>query len=70
MALSNEESDILDELLQIYDEQYITYKKIGDIQIGIKQDDKLIAGLSATLTTCRIYIPRKFLLMKRIDVKD
>ena len=40
--------------LSNYDETYITYKMEGNIQIGIEEDGKVVAGLDACITTFKI----------------
>ena len=49
----NQISDIEDQL-SAFDENYISYKIDGSIQIGIEKDGKLIAGLDACITAFRI----------------
>lgn len=40
--------------LEKYDENYITYKMDGNIQIGVEDNGKLIAGLDACITAFKI----------------
>ncbi len=40
--------------LEAYDENYITYKMDGNIQIGVEDNGKLIAGLDACITAFKI----------------
>ena len=40
--------------LSLFDENYITYKMDGRIQIGVEEDGRLIAGLDACITAFRI----------------
>lgn len=40
--------------LEAYDENYITYKMDGNIQIGVEDNGKLIAGLDACITVFKI----------------
>ncbi|MBQ9580310.1 MAG: GNAT family N-acetyltransferase [Lachnospiraceae bacterium] len=40
--------------LEEYDENYITYKMDGNIQIGVEDNGKLIAGLDACITAFKI----------------
>ena len=43
--LNEEQVDEIETRLETYDENYITYKMNGSIQIGMEDDGKLIAGL-------------------------
>lgn len=52
--LTNDQVEDIEERLAAYDENYITYKMEGGIQIGIKEDGKLIAGLDACMTAFKI----------------
>ena len=52
--LNEEQVEDIEERLSTYDEQYITYKMDGCIQIGIEEDGKLIAGLDACITAFKI----------------
>jgi ribosomal protein S18 acetylase RimI-like enzyme len=52
--LTNDQVEDIEERLSAYDENYITYKMEGSIQIGIKEDGKLIAGLDACMTAFKI----------------
>ena len=54
IELTEEQVDDIEERLSTYDEQYITYKMDGCIQIGIEEDGKLIAGLDACITAFKI----------------
>lgn len=59
--LSGTEPDHLDEMLRLYDRTYITYEMNGQISIGIKVDNKLIAGINACMTAFKIlYISTVF----------
>ena len=40
--------------LEAYDENYITYKMDGNIQIGVEDNGKLIAGLDVCITVFKI----------------
>ncbi len=40
--------------LEEYDENYITFKMDGNIQIGVEDNGKLIAGLDACITAFKI----------------
>ena len=44
----------IEEKLSAFDENYITYKLNGNIQIGIEEDGKIIAGLDAVVTAFKI----------------
>ena len=54
IELTEEQGEDIEERLSTYDEQYITYKMDGCIQIGIEEDGKLIAGLDACITAFKI----------------
>ena len=54
IELTEEQVEDIEERLSTYDEQYITYKMDGCIQIGIEEDGKLIAGLEACITAFKI----------------
>ena len=40
--------------LSAFDENYITYKMNGSIQIGIEEDGRIVAGLDACITAFKI----------------
>jgi GNAT superfamily N-acetyltransferase len=52
--LSEEQLEFIEDRLSAFDEQYITYKLDGSIQIGIEEDGKLVAGLDACMTAFKI----------------
>ncbi len=52
--LTDEQAEEIDERLEAFDEQYITYRMDGCIQIGIEEDGKLVAGLDACVTAFKI----------------
>ena len=52
--LAEEQVDYFENKLDEYDENYISYKLDGRIQIGIVEDDKVIAGLDACMTAFKI----------------
>ena len=52
--LNEEQVEYIDAQLSAFDENYITYKMDGCIQIGIEDDGKLIAGLDAVITAFKI----------------
>ena len=52
--LNETQVEIIENKLCTYDETYITYKMNGQIQLGIVEDGKLIAGLDACVTCFKI----------------
>ena len=52
--LSEEQVEDIETRLSSFDENYITYKMDGCIQIGVEVNGRLIAGLDACITTFRI----------------
>ena len=52
--LNEQQVETIEEKLSDYDESYITYRLQGNIQIGIEEDGKLIAGLDACMTAFKI----------------
>ena len=52
--LNEEQVEDIESRLSSYDENYITYKMDGCIQIGVEDDGKLIAGLDACITAFKI----------------
>ena len=52
--LNQEQVEDIEERLEDFDESYITYKMDGEIQIGIEDDGKLVAGLNAYITNFKI----------------
>ena len=52
--LSEEQIEKIENQLSAYDEQYITYRLEGNIQIGIEKEGKIIAGLDACMTAFKI----------------
>ena len=52
--LNEAQLEHIEDQLSAFDEQYITYKLDGSIQIGIEEDGKLIAGLDACMTAFKI----------------
>lgn len=52
--LTEEQVEDIEERLEDFDESYITYKMDGEIQIGIEDDGKLVAGLDACITNFKI----------------
>ncbi len=54
VTLTKEQVEDIEERLSVFDENYINYKMNGCIQIGIEEDQKLIAGLDACITAFKI----------------
>lgn len=52
--LTEDKVDYIEDKLYEYDEAYISYKLNGRIQIGIEDDDKVVAGLDACMTAFKI----------------
>ena len=52
--LNEEQVEDIEERLEDFDESYITYKMDGEIQIGIEDNGKLVAGLDACITNFKI----------------
>ena len=52
--LNEEQVEDIESRLSSFDENYITYKMDGCIQIGVEDDGKLIAGLDACITAFKI----------------
>ena len=52
--LTEEQADVIENKLEAYDEDHISYKLDGLIRIGIEEDGKIIAGLDACMTAFRI----------------
>ena len=52
--LNEEQVEDIEARLSAFDENYITYKMNGSIQIGIVDDGILIAGLDACVTSFKI----------------
>ncbi len=52
--LNDEQIEEIETRLDAYDENYITYKMNGSIQIGMEDNGKLIAGLDACVTAFKI----------------
>ncbi|MBE6753916.1 MAG: GNAT family N-acetyltransferase [Ruminococcaceae bacterium] len=44
----------VEEMLEAFDESFITYKLDGSIQIGIEEDGEIVAGLDACITAFKI----------------
>ena len=52
--LNEEQVEDIESRLSAFDENYITYKMDGCIQIGVEHEGKLIAGLDACITAFKI----------------
>ena len=52
--LNEEQVEDIEMRLSSFDENYITYKMGGYIQIGVEDKGKLIAGLDACITAFKI----------------
>ena len=52
--LNEEQVEDIESRLSSFDENYITYKMDGNIQIGVEDNGKLIAGLDACITAFKI----------------
>ena len=52
--LNEEQLEFIEDRLSEFDEQHITYKLDGSIQIGIEEDGKIVAGLDACMTAFKI----------------
>lgn len=52
--LNEKQLEIIESKLCSFDETYITYKMDGSIQIGIEEDEKIVAGLDACITAFKI----------------
>lgn len=52
--LNETQVEIIENKLSAFDETYTTYKMNGQIQLGIEEDGKLIAGLDACVTCFKI----------------
>ena len=54
IELNEEQLEFIEDRLSEFDEQHITYKLDGSIQIGIEEDGKIVAGLDACMTAFKI----------------
>lgn len=52
--LNEDQVAYVEDGLSAFDENYITYKMDGQIQIGIEEDGRIVAGLDACVTAFRI----------------
>ena len=54
LDLTEEQVEYIEDKLDEYDENYISYKLDGRIQIGIEENGKIVAGLDACMTAFKI----------------
>ena len=54
IELNEEQIEEIEDKLSAYDQDFIKFKLDGNIQIGIKENGKLIAGLDACMTAFKI----------------
>ncbi len=54
MNLNEQQIETIEDKLTAFDEKHVTYKMDGSIQIGIKEDGRLVAGLDACITSFKI----------------
>ena len=52
--LNEQQLESIEDKLNTFDENYITYKTDGNIRIGIEVDGRLVAGLDACITAFKI----------------
>jgi len=52
--LNEQQLESIEDKLNTFDENYITYKMDGSIQIGIEEDGRIVAGLDACITAFKI----------------
>lgn len=52
--LKEQQVEFVEEKLSEFDENHITYKMNGSIQIGIEEDGQIVAGLDACVTAFKI----------------
>ena len=52
--LNEQQVESIEDRLNTYDENYITYKMEGSIKIGIEEDGRIVAGLDACITAFKI----------------
>lgn len=52
--LNEQQLESIEDKLDTFDENYITYKTDGNIRIGIEEDGRLVAGLDACITAFKI----------------
>lgn len=52
--LNEDQVAYVEDGLSAFDENYITYKMDGEIQIGIEEEGRIVAGLDACITAFRI----------------
>ena len=54
IELNEEQIEEIEDKLSAYDQDFIKFKLDGNIQIGIKENGKIIAGLDACMTAFKI----------------
>lgn len=54
MNLNEQQIEAIEDKLTAFDENHVTYKMNGSIQIGIEEDGRLVAGLDACITSFKI----------------
>jgi GNAT superfamily N-acetyltransferase len=52
--ITDDQVSYIEEKLEEYDEKHITYKMEGRIRIGIREGDRIVAGLDACMTAFKI----------------
>ena len=52
--LNEQQLESIEDKLNTFDENYITYKTDSNIRIGIEEDGRLVAGLDACITAFKI----------------
>ena len=52
--LNEKQIEYVEDKLSSFDENYITYKMDGNIQIGIEENGEIVAGLDACITAFKI----------------
>ena len=54
ISLTEEQAEDIEERLREYDEAFVSCRMKGNIQIGIQENGKLVAGLDACMTAFKI----------------
>ena len=52
--LNEQQPEVIEDKLNKLDENYITYKMDGSIQIGIEESEQIVAGPNACITTFKM----------------
>lgn len=52
--LNEQQLESIEDKLNTFDENYITYKMDGSIQVGIEEDGRIVAGLDSCITAFKI----------------